>query len=140
MNMSRLAVVAVTIALSGCAHVTPQATSTSFSPEAMEIVGPAKGESSQTKALCLIPMNNDAASVITATEAALLSVNAEALINTSVDEESGIGILGLWCWQTIRVHGTAVRFKPQALAARTRKTDPLEDQTIEGMKKRVMRR
>ena len=31
--------------LAGCAHVTPQAASMNFSPEGMEIVGPAKGES-----------------------------------------------------------------------------------------------
>lgn len=139
MKTTEIVLTTVAVGFMGCAHVTPQATSTSFSPEAMDVVGPAKGESTQTKALCLIPLSNDEVSVIAATEAALLSVNAEALINSAVDDERGIGVLGLWCWQTIRVSGTAVRFKSRAGSGPARKGDPTSDLMIEGMKKRAIR-
>jgi hypothetical protein len=97
-----------------------------LTPQAMEIVGPATGESSSTRLLCFIPVNGNA-SLITATENALKSVAAEAIVNPAVDDERGLGLLGLWCWQKIRVSGTAVRFKrnsaTQGAAASPRRVD-----------------
>ena len=104
--------------LSGCAMVTPHPTSMTLSPQAMEIVGTATGESTGTRLLCVLPVNGNA-SLITATENALRSVAAEALVNPMVDDERGFGLLGLWCWQKIRVSGTAIRFKRNSAALGT---------------------
>jgi hypothetical protein len=96
--------------LSGCAIVTPHPTSMTLTPQAMEIVGPVKGESSSTRLLCVIPVNGSA-SLISATQNALNAAAAEAIVNPMVDDERGFGLLGLWCWQKIKVYGTGIRFK-----------------------------
>ena len=100
------------VLLLGCAHVIPQATSMNFSPESMVVVGPAMGESSETYLLSMIPSGGRHPSIVLATERAIKSVEADALVNTIVDNELGFGFLGLWSWQTIRVYGTAVRYRP----------------------------
>ncbi len=115
--------------LSGCAIVTPHPTSMTLTPQAMEIVGPARGESSSTRLLCVIPLSGSA-SLITATENALNASAAEAIVNPMVDDERGLGLLGLWCWQKIKVYGTAIRFKRNtpaqspAAAGRSDKAQP----------------
>lgn len=134
-----LFIVVVITGMSGCSHVTPGVSSTSFSSDAMEVVGPAKGESTDTQILCLIPWG-DSASVVSATEAAIESVKANALINTVVDDERGIGFLGLWCWQTIRVYGTAVKFKSQVISKRGRDVDNQSDGMIKNMEKMLLGR
>ena len=96
--------------LCGCALVTPHPTSMTLSPQAMEIFGPATGESTSTRLLCVLPVNGNA-SLIAATENALKAAAAEAIVNPMVDDERGFGLLGLWCWQKIKVYGTAIRFK-----------------------------
>lgn len=114
-NMKKMFLSLPVCLLSGCAVVTPHPTSMTLSPQAMEIVGPATGESSSTRVLCVLPVNGNA-SLIAATENALKSVAAEALVNPMVDDERGFGLLGLWCWQKIRVSGTAIRFKRNTAA------------------------
>ncbi len=96
--------------LGGCALVTPHPTGMTLSPQAMEIVGPATGESTSTRLLCVLPVNGNA-SLGAATENALKDAAAEAIVNPQVDDERGFGPLGLWCWQKIKVYGTAIRFK-----------------------------
>ena len=112
--------------LSGCAMVTPHPTGMTLTPQAMEIVGPVTGESTSTRLLCVLPVNGNA-SLIAATENALKSAAAEALVNPQVDDERGLGLLGLWCWQKIKVYGTAVRFKrnipAQSAAAAEKRSD-----------------
>lgn len=106
---------ALALAAAGCVHVKPSITTISYNPEGMEIVGPATGEASHASALFgLIPVSREA-SVVTATERAVKSVGADALINTVMDVECGTA-LGIFNWQTIRVHGTAVRYKFKALS------------------------
>jgi hypothetical protein len=100
--------------LAACAHSVPHVSSMNFSSADMWIMGPATGESTRDFILCAIPQDSTGASVAEATRNAVATVNADALINTVVDDERGIGFLGLWCWQTIRVSGTAVRFKSNA--------------------------
>jgi len=96
--------------LGGCAMVTPHPTAMTLTPQAMEIVGPVTGESTSTRLLCVLPVNGNA-SLIAATGKALEKAAAEAIVNPQVDDERGFGLLGLWCWQKIKVYGTAVRFK-----------------------------
>lgn len=97
--------------LGGCAFVTPHPTSMTLTPQAMEIVGPVKGESTNVRLLCVVPVSGRNASLVSATENALKAASAEAIVNPVVDDERGFGLLGLWCWQKIRVYGTGVRFK-----------------------------
>ncbi len=97
--------------LGGCAFVTPHPTSMTLTPQAMEIVGPVKGESTNVRLLCVVPVSGENASLASATEKALRASSAEAIVNPMVDDERGFGLLGLWCWQTIKVYGTGVRFK-----------------------------
>lgn len=99
-----------------------------LTPQAMEIVGPVKGESSSTRLLCVLPVSGNA-SLAAATEKALDSAAAEAIVNPQVDDERGFGLLGLWCWQKISVYGTGIRFKRnapagQAAAGRGEKVQP----------------
>lgn len=108
--MKRIFMLLAGCSLGGCALVTPHPTSMTLTPQAMEIVGPAKGESTSTRLLCVLPLSGSA-SLIAATENALNAAAAEAIVNPVVDDERGFGLLGLWCWQTIKVYGTAVRFK-----------------------------
>jgi hypothetical protein len=103
--------------LGGCAMSVPHPTGMTLSPSAMEIVGPAKGESKSTRAFCFVPLD-ETASLAAATQSALESESADAIVNPMVDDERGIGFLGLWCWQKIKIYGTAVRFK-QSGAAQT---------------------
>jgi hypothetical protein len=101
---------ALALLAAGCVHVRPQATSIDYDSDSMEIVGRATGEASRANALFgLIPVSSPA-SVAVAVDRAVKSVNADALINTVVDDECGT-VLGFFNWQTIRVHGTAVKFK-----------------------------
>ena len=115
--------------LCGCASVTPYPTSMTLIPQAMEIMGPAKGESRNTRLFCVIPMSGANASLITATENAVKYAGADAIVNPVVDDERGIGFLGLWCWQKIKVYGMAVRFKrngttpPAPVAARAQRVE-----------------
>lgn len=109
--MKNLAFAPAALLLCGCAFVTPHPTPMTLTPQAMEIVGTARGESSNYRLLCVIPVSSSNASLAAATERAVNSVSAEAIVNPMVDDERGFGLLGLWCWQKIRVYGTAVRFK-----------------------------
>ena len=74
--------------------------------------------------------------MIAATENAVRSVGADAIVNPAVDDERGIGFLGLWCWQKIKVYGTAVRFKrnaaPPAAAAPVFRTEKGQAQVDKG--------
>ena len=120
--------------LCGCAHVQPGVSSMNFTPEAMQIVGPAKGESTETYFLCLIPFDFQPASVVDATNRAIKSVRADALINTVVDDERGFALLA--CWQTIRVSGTAVKFKRESYATRASAIEGKDNGgTIESMER-----
>ncbi len=107
------ALLALLPAICGCSATTPHISSMTFAPGAMEVVGPASGESTSDRFLCAINFG-DAASVVAATANAVKKARADALINTVVDDERGTGFL--YCWQTIRVSGTAVRFSPRVIA------------------------
>jgi hypothetical protein len=109
--MKKLLLLAFVPVLGGCAVVTPRPTSMIFSPQGMEVVGRVSGESRNTRLLCVIPVSGEPASLQAATENAVKPVRADTIINPSVDDERGIGFLGLWCWQKITVSGIAIRFK-----------------------------
>jgi uncharacterized protein YbjQ (UPF0145 family) len=93
----------------GCSSVTPHVAKMEFVPDAMEFVAQAQGESTSKRALCMIDMGSPASAAAAAKNAAK-SVKADAMVNVIVDDERGVGALGLYCWQTIRVSGMAVRF------------------------------
>lgn len=97
--------------LSGCAtHVTPHFSSMNFDPESMEVVGPAEGKSHQGYPLCW-GVSFENYSAIKAVQQAIKSREADALINITADAEDGIFYPLPYCWHSIRVYGTAIRFK-----------------------------
>jgi len=96
------------ILAAGCSTVTPHVTKMEFVPDAMEFVAQAEGESSSKRALCLINMGPPATAAAAAKNAAK-SVKADAIVNVVIDDERGVGPLGLYCWQTIHVSGMAVK-------------------------------
>jgi hypothetical protein len=105
-----VACLALAALISGCVHVRPQVSSINYDSESMEIMGQASGEASRASALFgLIPVSSEA-SVVTAIERAVKSKAGDALINTCVESECG-SILGFFNWQTVRVHGTVIKFK-----------------------------
>lgn len=96
----------------GCSQVTPHAARMEYVADAMDYVGQAQGESTSKRALCLVNLGEPATAAAAAKNAAK-SVKADAVVNVIIDDERGVGALGLYCWQTIRVSGTAVRFKKE---------------------------
>jgi hypothetical protein len=102
------------IFVSGCATVTTsQIASTSYQPDAMDIVGKTTGESTAYWVLG-IPISSGADhSSGAAIDQALLKVagGANALINASVDVQRDSFFMYLVNRETIRVYGTAVKFK-----------------------------
>jgi hypothetical protein len=113
--MKKILLPLLALALGGCAVATPHPTSMIFSPQGMEMLGPVRGASSSTRLLCVIPVSDGAASLDDAIQDALKPVNGDVIINPAVDDERGVGLLGLWCWQKIKVYGLAVRFKRPAM-------------------------
>lgn len=100
-DLSVVYVPAVVLALlTACAHSVPRVSSMNFSSADMTVVGQATGESTRETILCIIPQDSTGPSVAEATRNAVATVNADALINTAVDDE--------------RVTGIAVRFKERA--------------------------
>lgn len=99
--------------LAGCTHVTPIVSSMNYSPEGMEVMGKGEGESRRGYFLCAIPISNsvnDNYSIINAVDDAVLSKKGDALINTVAEHETG-WIWPFWCWKSVRVSGTVVKFK-----------------------------
>ena len=98
--------------LSGCTHVTPMVSSMNFSSDAMEVLGTGKGVSSRGYFLCVIPISDSldtSYSVGEAIDVAVESKKGDALINTVADHETW-AFPPFWCRQTIRVHGTVIKF------------------------------
>ena len=142
-----LTIMAVCLATLGCTSVSPRVSSMNFSPESMEILGTGYGESSEGYLFCFIPTgesgnsggsspsrgivplvgNNPSSgiaqegsvngpySTTTAIKRAVLSKKGDALINTTAEVENGWFIF--WCWKTVRVQGTVVKFKQAVVAA-----------------------
>jgi len=104
------------VMMSGCTHVTPVISSMNYSPESMEVLGRGHGESKRGYFLCAIPLStsvnisNDNYSITMAVDDAVRSKNGDALINTFAEHETG-WIWPFWCWKSVRVSGTVVKFK-----------------------------
>lgn len=104
------------VMMAGCTHVTPIVSSMNFSPESMEVLGRGQGESRRGYLLCAIPISvsvnisDDNYSITRAVDDAVRSKNGDALINTFAEHETG-WIWPFWCWKSVRVSGTVVKFK-----------------------------
>lgn len=103
--------------LGGCSFAyRPQYTTIDFNPQAMEIIGPARGEVSKVYLLGIpigdlfsFPQNSDSA--IEAVAVARRSVQADALINV-VGEQEIRNIFFWFYWKRIvRVEGIGVKWK-----------------------------
>jgi hypothetical protein len=108
----------ISLGATGCSSIAPRVSSMNFSPESMEILGAASGESSRGYLLCMIPMGDTAGggvffsrySLLEAVNRSVASMKADALINTIAEQETGWAF-PFWCWTAVRVQGIAVKFK-----------------------------
>jgi hypothetical protein len=121
-SVTMMALAALSLFFAGCMYVNPHVSSMNFSPETMELLGPAMGKSSQKYFLCLIPEGEY--SLMAAMREAINFRQGDALINTCAEHETFVGPLGLWCTHAITVTGTVVKFKrPQQRSAQDSKPD-----------------
>lgn len=95
-----------------CVHHVPHISSMNFDANSMEYVGPVQAEGRQIHFLCAIP-TAFREPLPYALDAKAKSMGADAVINVIAETESG-ALLGVFCWQEIRLTGVAVRFKPSA--------------------------
>jgi len=101
------------LSLSGCAHYgRPHLDSTAYSPETMEIIGPAEGSVTKTYLLSF-PIDDGGAGdySLSAVKSAIYISKADALINIISDESYKFYFSWLLYEKTIHVQGIAVRFK-----------------------------
>lgn len=100
------------LALCACAYTRPHFTSLDYSPEGMDIVGPACGSARDYYLLGMGPIGRGKIGFANrAMEAALQSAKADALINVVADEMTDVSFLWIIYNREVRICGTAVRFR-----------------------------
>lgn len=112
-HMYFLLLVLCGLMVTGCTHVTPAVSSMNYSPETMDYLGKGEGESRRGYFLCMIPISNTVSenySIISAVDDAVRSKKGDALLNTVAEHEIG-WIWPFWCWKSVRVSGSVVKFK-----------------------------
>lgn len=122
-RMARCMVVLIPFLAGGCAHNIPHPTNMNFDPQSMEYVGPVSAETNQGFVFCALPTAGEGQDLSKALAVALEKKGADAAINVLTESESGV-FLGLYCWQTIRISGTAIKFKPSAKLIQAGGTKP----------------
>lgn len=115
MRVVALAMIASLFMLTGCMRVlSPRPTSMSYDSSTMEILGLVSGEAGDWYVLGIpFGWESDFSSEL-AVRRALEKVNGHLILNPTFDTETGT-VLGFFTWHTIRVHGTAARYRVSGL-------------------------
>jgi len=117
MRLPGFALGAFVFGFSGCIFTgQPHYTTIDFNPEAMEVIGPAKGEAIKSYFLGIpvgffIHTDFDDDSALEAVKRARASVKADALINIVADTKVDIIFFGIYTRKTTRVEGIGVRWR-----------------------------
>lgn len=106
--MKRLWLLAA-LGLSGCATQTLQVTGLPYSPESMELIGPAWGQVTQDYIMCIPFVGFNEGDSLDAISKALKPHAADALLNPLVQTENFF-FFPFFCRKTVTASGIAIKF------------------------------
>ncbi|MFI5361961.1 MAG: hypothetical protein ACHQ49_08340 [Elusimicrobiota bacterium] len=111
--MKRICLLA-TVVLSGCATQSLQVTSMAYSPDTMQVLGPARGQITQDYFFCVPFLGNDNEDPLDAIAKALKPNAADALLNPAIQTEF-LYFFPFYCRKRVTASGIAVKLNRPAL-------------------------